>query len=99
MTTTSLPEGLPAGRPPTLDAVRQLLIEDLNVDRSPGEIDPDAVLFGTGLGLDSVDAMELLVAVEARFGVRLEEGSANPHFFRTVNAVVDAVMAAQGERA
>lgn len=92
------PQGYPpALRARVLERVRVLLVENLRVDRAPDEIDPDAVLFGTGLGLDSVDAMELLVAVEAAFGLRLDDAMSDPHFFRTVNAVVDIVLQSGGD--
>ena len=50
----------------------QLIVESLNLDGvSPGEIDPEARLFGEGLGLDSLDMLELSMSVEQKFGVKL----------------------------
>ena len=50
----------------------QLIVESLNLDGvSPGEIDPEARLFGEGLGLDSLDMLELSMAVEQKYGVKL----------------------------
>ena len=49
-----------------------LIVESLNLEGiSPGEIDPDARLFGEGLGLDSLDMLELSMAVEQKYGVKL----------------------------
>ena len=49
-----------------------LIVESLNLDGiSADEIDPDARLFGEGLGLDSLDMLELSMAVEQRYGVKL----------------------------
>lgn len=79
-----------------LDEVRRILVDDLKIDQHREHIDPDAPLFGTGLALDSVDAMELVVAVESRFGLRLDDSMGQPHFFRTVNSVVDVVLARRG---
>ena len=62
-----------AQREETLSRVRQLLIEELKVRREPDEIDPDTPLFGTGLRLDSVDAVELVIAVESAFRLRLPD--------------------------
>lgn len=50
----------------------QLIVESLNLDGvSPGDIDPEARLFGEGLGLDSLDMLELSMSVEQKFGVKL----------------------------
>ena len=49
-----------------------LIVESLNLEGvSPGDIDPDARLFGEGLGLDSLDMLELSMAVEQRYHVKL----------------------------
>ena len=50
----------------------QLIVESLNLEGvSPGNIDPEARLFGEGLGLDSLDMLELSMAVEQKYGVKL----------------------------
>ena len=50
----------------------QLIVESLNLDGvSPGDIDPEARLFGEGLGLDSLDMLELSMSVEQKYGVKL----------------------------
>ncbi len=52
--------------------IKALIIESLNLeDMSPEEIDTDAPLFGEGLGLDSIDALELGLAIKTRFNVKL----------------------------
>lgn len=78
-----------------LGEVRAMLIERLRVQREPDEIDPDTPLFGTGLGLDSIDAVELLVCMSADFGVRLPDDSAGRSEMRTVNSLVDLILAAR----
>jgi acyl carrier protein len=75
-----------------LDRVRKVLIERLNVPRAPGEIDPDAPLFGTGLGLDSVDAVELVVSLETEFSITLPEGVVTRRSMRTVGSLIDLVI-------
>ena len=82
-------------REQVLAAVRRLLIESLDLRRQPDEIDPDTALFGTGLGLDSVDAVEIVIALETDLGVKLTAERARRRALRSVNAIVDAVLAAR----
>lgn len=76
-------------RAQVLARVKKVLIESLHVQRMPDEIDPDAPLFGTGLSLDSVDAVELVVSLESEFGFRLDDDLSARLSMRTVNTVVD----------
>ena len=76
-----------------LHKVRELLIRDLKVKREPEAIDPDTPLFATGLGLDSVDAVELVVCLQRTFGVVLADDREVQRKTRTVNAIVDTVLA------
>lgn len=71
--------------------VAELLISALKLDRTSEEIDPDAPLFGTGLGLDSVDAVEIVVALESEFGISLDE-SEGRGALRSINSLVDVVL-------
>lgn len=80
-------------REQVLSRVRQLLIASLDLARTPDEIDPDTALFGTGLGLDSVDAVEVVIGFEIEFGIRLSDADERRRALRSVNALVDAVMA------
>ncbi|OGU21587.1 MAG: acyl carrier protein, partial [Geobacteraceae bacterium GWF2_54_21] len=53
-----------------IEKVKQMIIDSLRIeDMSPAEIDSDAPLFGEGLGLDSIDALQLVVSMEKEFGV------------------------------
>ncbi len=79
-------------RESTLARVRRVLTENLKVPLLPEEIDLDAPLFGTGLGLDSVDAVELVVAIESEFSLRIPEGTGGPWALRTVHALVEFVI-------
>ncbi len=75
-----------------LARVKKVLIESLHVPRAPEEIEPDAPLFGTGLSLDSVDAVELVVSLETEFGFRLDDDLSARLSMRTVNTVVDLAL-------
>lgn len=64
--------------------VEALLLEDV----TPESIDPEAPLFGEGLGLDSIDALELAVALERRWGVKIRAGDEqNRRIFASVRAL------------
>lgn len=82
-----------ARRADALARVRRMLIDKLRVRRAPEEIDPDVPLFGTGLGLDSIDAVELLVCLDTDFGVRVPDAVTGRAVVRTVNGIVDLVVA------
>lgn len=84
-------------RESTLTEVRRLVARTLDLKGDPADIDPDAALFGTGLGMDSLDAVEILISLEVDLRVKLEGDDPVRLGLRSVNALVDAVMLARGE--
>ncbi len=66
-----------------------LLVESLNLEGvSAAEIDPDAALFGAGLGLDSIDALELALAISKRYGFQLKsDNEENRRVFASLRAL------------
>ncbi len=90
---TSEVEKLVSRREEALGLVRRLLIDKLRVAREPDEIDPDTMLFATGLGLDSVDAVELMVCLSADYGISLADTAEVRAETRTVNSLVDLILA------
>ena len=70
--------------------LKQTLVDRLDLDREIDEIPDDCLLFGVGLGLDSVDALEIVVAVEGEFGIRVEDGDMKE--IRSVNSIVDLIL-------
>ena len=73
--------------------VAQLLIDTLRLEQSPDEILPDEPLFGDGLGLDSIDALEIALAISQVYGFDLksEEGHAHQVFasLRRLTSYID----------
>jgi acyl carrier protein len=76
-----------------LDRVRALIVKQTGRRLKPGDIDPDAPLFVSGLGLDSVDTVELIIGLESELGLSLPGDTEAIPALRTVNTIVDAVLA------
>ena len=76
-------------------SVKRLIVEALMLeDVVPEEIVDDAPLFGEGLGLDSIDALELAIAIDKRFGVKIEaEDERNKEIFRSVSSLTAHIAA------
>jgi acyl carrier protein len=74
-----------------------MLRDTMKLRIEPEAIDPDVPLFGTGLGMDSVDAVELVVQLDAVFGLTLSGSPWVSAKLRTVNTIVDAIMEAGDE--
>lgn len=68
--------------------LKKEIIEVLNLeDVSPEDIRDDAPLFGEGLGLDSIDALELIVLMEKNYGVKLKDPSQGRELFRSIRVM------------
>jgi acyl carrier protein len=75
------------------DEIKRLLVAELNLaGRDPLAIDDDALLFDkSGLGLDSLDALQIAMFIEEKFGVRVPEGDEARPIFRSVATLADFV--------
>ncbi len=72
------------------DRIRRILIEKLRLENvKPEDIGDDTPLFGEGLGLDSIDALELVVAIEKEFGVKITDEEVGVKAFQNVNSLAE----------
>ena len=70
------------------EEIKTQIIEQLNLeDLSISDIEDDASLFGDGLGLDSIDALELIVLLDTHFGVKIADPEQGKEIFTSVNTM------------
>jgi acyl carrier protein len=74
-----------------MQSVVEILVSALNLKIQANELDPDTPLFGSGLGLDSVDAVVIIVELESRFNIIISEEEGRLAL-RTVNSIIDLVI-------
>ena len=68
------------------------IIEVLNLEEmTPEDIDTDSPLFGAGLGLDSIDALELIVFLEKSYGIKLANPSEGKAIFKNIRTIAEYV--------
>ena len=82
---------------PLLAEVKELLVSGLRLDVRPADIADDTPIFGEGLGLDSIDALELVVLVEERFRVSIPDEEVGKRAFASVDALVDFILQERAE--
>ena len=72
--------------------LKNRIIDVLNLeDVHPEDIDNDAPLFDEGLGLDSIDALELIVMMEKNYGIKIKDPSAGKDIFKSINSIAEFV--------
>jgi len=72
--------------------VKEMIIERLKLEgMTPDQMDDGAPLFGEGLGLDSIDALELVLGIEQVFGVKIEDEAAGMKAFKSIQALTDFI--------
>lgn len=80
-----------AERKEILLTIKTEIIQRLNIQREPEQIDDDTALFGNGLKLDSVDATEILVLLDKVFNIQVSEGD-DPAYMRTINHLASFIL-------
>jgi acyl carrier protein len=77
--------------------VKKLIIERLKLEEITAEdIDTDAPLFGEGLGLDSIDALELVIGLEKEYGVNIPDAEVGREVFQSVRTIAQYIVDNQG---
>ena len=76
--------------------LKQQLVEQLNLkDVKPEDIGDDQLIFGEGLGLDSIDALELIVMLQQYYGIRLTKADNGQKILATVSSMAEYITAHQ----
>jgi len=81
-----------------IEKIKQLIITRLKlVDMTPEMIENNAPLFGEGLGLDSIDALELVLGLEKEFGIIIPDAEVGKKVFQSVKTMAQYVLEQQGK--
>ena len=76
----------------SIKELKEEIIKALNLEEmTPDDIDENEALFGDGLGLDSIDALELIVLLEKKYGIKLDNPAEGKKIFTNVAAIADYV--------
>ena len=74
--------------------VARLIVKNLNLDMAPDTINPDDPLYGDGLGLDSIDILELALLVSKKYGLQLRANSDENHeIFHSLRSLTEYIIA------
>lgn len=76
-----------------IPVVKAGIIRQLNIDMAPEDLDPDMALFGEGLGLDSIDALELIVLIDRDFGIKIGDPKEARKAFQSVRVMAEFIEA------
>lgn len=75
-----------------IKGLKQEIIDELNLeDMQVDDIDDDAPLFGEGLGLDSIDALSLIVILEKKYGLRIETAEDGKRILYSIRTIADFI--------
>ena len=73
--------------------LKKEIITELNVEKiTPEDVDAEAPLFGEGLGLDSIDALELVVLLEKNYGVKIKASKEGVKIFYSIRTIAECIL-------
>jgi acyl carrier protein len=73
--------------------LRKEIIHELQLEGiAPEDVDPEAPLFGEGLGLDSIDALELVVLLDRNYGIKIQASKEGPKIFYSVKTIAEYIL-------
>ncbi len=76
-----------------IEKLKAQIIEQLNLEEiTPDKIDSNAPLFGDGLGLDSIDALELIVLLERQYGLKIADPKDGKDIFKSIQSMADFII-------
>ena len=79
-----------------IENLKSQIITQLNLEgMTPEDIDAESSLFGDGLGLDSIDALELIVLLEKEYGIKIEDPKEGKKIFHSVTSLAEYIIAHQ----
>jgi len=77
--------------------IKEIIVRELKLEgRSPADIDERTPLFGDGLGLDSLDALQLAMVIEETYQVKIPDGGEERRIFASVDAIADFIVRSKG---
>ena len=81
-----------------IEKLKEQIIEQLNLeDLSPEDIDADAPLFDSEIGLDSIDALEIIVLLERQYGVKISSQEEGKKVFHSVRSIAEYITEKQSK--
>jgi len=86
-------------KPEIAQRAKELLVEGLRLEIAPEEIVDADPIFGSGLGLDSIDALEFVVLIEENFGVSIPDETVAKRVLSSIDALAEFIVGEQRQRA
>jgi acyl carrier protein len=77
------------------EEIKRAIVRSLRLPMTPEDIEDGVSLFGEGLGLDSIDVLELVLEIERTFGVSITDEQTGARVLRSVNSIADHITAAK----
>ncbi len=72
--------------------IKEVIVKSLRLELRPADIGDDVPLFGEGLGLDSIDALELVLEIERTFGAAITDDQLGKRVLRSVNSIAEFIV-------